>query len=37
MTFARLYELLLALWVIDAEGFKGWPALGLNSLEPSCY
>jgi hypothetical protein len=37
MTFIRLYELLVALWSIDVEGFKGLPALGLNSLEASFY
>lgn len=37
MTFIRLYELLTALWSIDAEGFKGLPALGLNSMEASFY
>ena len=37
MTFIRLYELLMALCSIDAEGFKGLPALGLNSMEASFY
>jgi hypothetical protein len=32
MTLALLQELLLALRANDAEGFKGWMALGLEEL-----
>ena len=32
MTLALLQELLLALRANDAEGFKGWLALGLEEL-----
>ena len=32
MTLALLQELLLALRANDAEGFKGWLALGLDEL-----
>jgi hypothetical protein len=32
MTLALLQELLLALRANDAEGFKGWLALGLGEL-----
>jgi hypothetical protein len=32
MTLALLQELLLALRANDAEGFKGWLALGLKEL-----
>ena len=32
MTLALLQELLLAIRANDAEGFKGWMALGLEEL-----
>ena len=33
MTLALLQELLMALRANDADGYKGWLALGMNSLE----
>ena len=37
MTLALLQELLLALRANDAEGFKGWLALGLEELGRKSY